>query len=78
MLWCLLAGYVVNDSSESLSYEEILFTMKARVGYVGPGFAFLSGIVLMIVLTVMFICSMPFVRRSGHFQVSAMTSHHVE
>lgn len=34
-----------------------------------PGYAFNSGVVLMIVLTVMIIGSMPFVRRGGCFEV---------
>lgn len=75
----MFAAYVVYDdpAKGTPEYWEFLFTLKSKIGFVGPGFAYLSGIVLIIVLTVMFICSMPFVRRKGHFQVSVTMVAHV-
>ena len=52
-----------------VTWAEWLFTLKAGIGWIGPGFAYVSGWVLDVVLTIMVICSMPFVRRGGHFQV---------
>ena len=48
---------------------EWFFTAKPRMfGLVG-GYANVTGFVLLAILTLMCICSMPFVRKSGHFQV---------
>ncbi|XP_045183850.2 NADPH oxidase 5-like [Mercenaria mercenaria] len=47
---------------------EVLFTVKAGVGFVG-GSAFITGWLLDVVLIVIVICSLPFIRRGGHFQV---------
>ena len=38
-----------------------------------PGIANPTGVILIIVLTIMVVCSMPFVRRSGHFEAFAWT-----
>ena len=51
------------------SWWEVLFTFRTKQGWVGPGFAYLSGILLQTILVVIVICSMPFVRRRGYFQV---------
>ena len=48
-------------------YEWILTTRPGMFGMAGCGSA--SGVGLFFVLLIMFICSLPFVRRSGHFQV---------
>ncbi|XP_053387037.1 NADPH oxidase 5-like isoform X3 [Mercenaria mercenaria] len=60
------AAHAANASA--LEMWEVLFTVKAGVGYVG-GSAFITGWLLDIILIVMVICSMPFIRRGGHFQV---------
>ena len=52
-----------------LAYWEILLTFKGPAGWLIGGTAYLSGVVLDIMLLIMVICSMPFVRRGGHFQV---------
>ena len=62
-----------NGTLRNVTYAEILFTLKSDVGWLVPGFAFLSGILLMITLTIMVLCSMPFVRKSGCFQVRNLT-----
>jgi len=60
------------SSGQPYTYFEWLFTRKP--GMFGmAGSASLSGIALMLVLLVIFICSLPFVRRSGHFQVFYVT-----
>ncbi len=73
-----ITDYVMEDAKKpnstyaalnGVEYWEILFTLKSGIGWIGPGFAYISGVILDIVLTIMVICSMPFVRRSGHFQV---------
>ena len=70
-----MTALVVEDSvppdntSAVLTYSDILLTLKSEVGYVGPGFAYISGLVLFALLTVMFIFALPFVRRNGYFQV---------
>ena len=64
-------GYVVSDTGENgtepLEYYEYLFTAKSRDG-VGD-LSGITGVVLCVVLILMAACSMPFVRRSGHFEV---------
>ena len=51
------------------TYHEWLFTMKPGVFGLIPGIANVSGISLIIILNVMVVCSMPFVRRGGYFEV---------
>ncbi|KAK7075488.1 NADPH oxidase 5 [Halocaridina rubra] len=48
---------------------EWLFTMKPGLFGLIPGIANPSGVALMIILTLMVICSQPFVRKSGYFEV---------
>lgn len=60
---------VNSTATPPLEYWEYLFTFKSKIGFVGPGFAYLSGVLLDIILLVMFLCSLSFVRRGGHFQV---------
>ena len=72
-----LVGYVLDDNEvnngelANATYAEILFTLKSKIGWLVPGFAYLSGVLLTIALTVMVFCSLPIVRRSGYFQVRA-------
>ncbi|ELU05067.1 hypothetical protein CAPTEDRAFT_147619 [Capitella teleta] len=46
-----------------------LFTLQSRIGYIGPGFGYLSGVILDVILFIMVICSLGFIRRGGHFKV---------
>ena len=64
---CNFSATVSNTTP--LEMWEVLFTTKAGVGFVA-GSAFITGWILDVILIVMVICSMPFVRRTGHFQVS--------
>ena len=58
------------EADKALKYWEYLFTLKGPLGYLIPGFAFLSGDIILVITIIMVICSMPFVRRSGKFEVS--------
>lgn len=53
------------------TYAEWLLTMRPGKFGLIHGFANPSGIALMIILAVMVICSQPFVRKKGNFEVSA-------
>ena len=50
------------------TYAEWLLTMQPHVFGMMGGEANPSGVALMIILSIMFICSLPFVRRRGHFE----------
>ncbi|XP_050396524.2 NADPH oxidase 5 [Patella vulgata] len=52
----------------NLTVPEFLITTKAQLGWV-YGLAPLSGVILNAILIVIIICSLPFIRRSGKFQV---------
>lgn len=54
-------------------YWEYIFTLMSGVGFVGPGFAYLSGFILMVLLLFMFVCALPCIRRKGYFQVKLFT-----
>lgn len=62
-------------NSQNWTYMQFLFdpqtSSQSGIFSLGliPGYAFNSGVILMIVLTVMVIGSMPFVRRGGCFEV---------
>lgn len=62
-------------NSKNWSYWQFLFMPEptSQVGILSlgliPGYAFNSGVILMVILTVMVICSLPFVRRGGCFEV---------
>ena len=45
-----------------------LFGVGTDLGWVG-GMAGLTGFLLLIIIAIMVICALPFIRRSGHFQV---------
>ncbi|XP_048251235.1 NADPH oxidase 5-like isoform X1 [Haliotis rufescens] len=59
---------MVAESQYNLTVPAFIFTTQADIGWVA-GFAPLSGVLLVVVFVIMFICSMPFVRRSGCFEV---------
>lgn len=61
-------AFLLDKSRDDLKLWEILFTTKAGFGWVYDT-AILTGWGLDIIVVIMVICSMPFVRRSGHFQV---------
>lgn len=53
---------------KNLTTVDCLFTTKAGVGWVGHS-AYITGWPILVILIVIVICSLPFVRRGGHFQV---------
>ena len=55
------------------SYYEWIFTMRPGIFGLIPGIANITGIALIGILTVMVVCSMPFVRRGGYFEVFYFT-----
>ncbi|KAJ8036591.1 NADPH oxidase 5 [Holothuria leucospilota] len=69
-------GYAHSISSEKLTAIEILLTnpnaTTLGLGIVA-GSAYITGWSLVVVLTVMVLCSLPIVRRSGHFQLFYFT-----
>lgn len=62
-------------NTEEYSVAEWLFTTKPGVfGLIG-GYANPTGVVLIVILIVMFVCSQPFVRRGGSFEVRLSITH---
>merc|ERR1719320_1934364 len=55
------------------SYAEWIFTMQPHLFGMMHGIANPSGVALIIILTIMFVCSLPFVRRRGHFEIFYFT-----
>ncbi|XP_078097371.1 NADPH oxidase 5 [Mustelus asterias] len=47
---------------------EYLFTTRPGIGWI-YGTSSITGVILLLLIILMFICSSPFVRRSGHFEV---------
>ncbi|XP_021366817.1 NADPH oxidase 5-like isoform X2 [Mizuhopecten yessoensis] len=58
----------MKNATTDMHVWEVLLTTKAGIGFVGAS-AFITGWMLDVVLVIMVICSLPFVRRSGHFEV---------
>ena len=56
------------DEDEYSAAEWLLTTKPGLFGLIG-GYANPTGIVLIIILVIMFVCSQPFVRRGGSFEV---------
>ncbi|XP_030829321.1 NADPH oxidase 5 [Strongylocentrotus purpuratus] len=70
------AWFVEKTTDGNVTMSALLFTNPHLTSLgLAPvsGSAFLTGWVLDIILAIMVICSMPFVRRSGHFQVFYFT-----
>lgn len=56
-------------NEDEYSFVEWLLTAKPGLfGLIG-GYANPTGVVLIVILLVMFVCSLPFVRRGGSFEV---------
>ncbi|XP_072173756.1 NADPH oxidase 5-like [Diadema setosum] len=70
------AWYVERNPYIDITMVELLFTNTSATSFgLAPvaGSAYITGWVLDVLLCVMVVCSMPFVRRSGHFQVFYFT-----
>ena len=61
------------EGGEPWTYAEWMLTMKPNMFGLISGIANPSGIALMCILTTMVICSLPFVRRRGHFEIFYFT-----
>ena len=46
-----------------------IFTLDSSIGWLIGGTAYMSGVVLDLILVIMVVCSLSCVRRSGHFEV---------
>ena len=57
-------------SGQPWNYGDWLFTARPGVFGLIPGMANPAGVGLIIILTIMVVCALPMVRRSGYFQVS--------
>lgn len=71
-----LAGMiVVNDeqlNSANYTMSEWILTSRPRLFGLVPGAANPTGVVLVLILSVISLCSMPLVRRGGCFEVTMM------
>ncbi|KAK8386529.1 hypothetical protein O3P69_010870 [Scylla paramamosain] len=56
-------------NEQNWTYAEWILTMRPGVLGLVPGIANPTGVALMVILTVMVVCSLPFVRKSGYFEV---------
>ena len=65
-----LHGKVIDADERSCRETCFQFTVKPDIGWI-HGSAALSGIILCVILLIIMICSMQWIRRGGHFQVSA-------
>ena len=60
---------ICNSTGKPWSYAEWIFTDKPSFLGSINGSANITGVVMMAILTIMFICSLPFIRRRGHFEI---------
>ena len=61
------------ETGQPWSYAEWLLTRKPNMFGLVHGIAYPTGVALMCILTIMFVCSLPFVRRHGHFEIFYLT-----
>ncbi|ESO81905.1 hypothetical protein LOTGIDRAFT_207486 [Lottia gigantea] len=63
-----IGNAVIVSETNNITAVEVIFTTKANLGWL-LGSAPITGVLLCPILIVMVICSMSFVRRSGHFEI---------
>uniref|UniRef100_A0A3B4AUN0 Uncharacterized protein n=1 Tax=Periophthalmus magnuspinnatus TaxID=409849 RepID=A0A3B4AUN0_9GOBI len=63
-----LFNFAKLSESGEFSFWEYVFTTRPGIGWV-KGTASVTGVILQVLIFLMVICSMTFVRRSGHFEV---------
>ena len=61
--------WIFGDLSGPWTYFEWLLTYRPNALGLMDGIAYPTGVALLSVLTIMIICSLPFIRRGGHFEV---------
>lgn len=64
-----LAGYHAPEHGGKYSYTEWMFTAKPHIYGLVPGWANITGVLLMILMVLMLVTSQEFVRRGGHFNL---------
>jgi hypothetical protein len=60
---------ICDDGGQPWTYLEWLLTTKPGAFGLFPGSAFPTGVFLILTLSIMFACSLPFVRRRGNFEI---------
>ena len=60
---------MIHTTDTEWTFWEYLFTTKPGIGWIHPGLGYITGDVLIVVLTIIVICSLSAVRASGYFQV---------
>jgi hypothetical protein len=64
---------VCTEDGRPWTYADWIFTMQPHLFAMMGGIANPSGVDLITILTIMFVCSLPFVRRRGHFEIFYFT-----
>ncbi|XP_046846021.1 NADPH oxidase 5-like [Xenia sp. Carnegie-2017] len=64
----------MKDNNATLAVWEYLFTTRGKQGWF-ENLAGITGVILILILVIMGIFSLPFVRRSGHFEIFYWTHH---
>ena len=64
-----LAGFHPPEHGGSYTYAEWMFTAKPHIFGLIPGWANITGVILMLLMVVMLITSQEWVRRGGHFNL---------
>ena len=59
----------MNDENYNYTMSEWLLTSRPKLYGLVAGTANPTGVILLVILTIMILCSMPFVRRGGCFEV---------
>jgi len=58
-----------NEGGQPWTYADWIFTGKVNIFGLIPGYANPTGVYLMIIMIILFVCSLPFIRRRGHFEI---------
>ena len=62
-------SWMFGSNTGRWTYLEWLLTNKPHVLGLVDGLAYPTGVSLLFILTIMVFCSLPFIRRGGHFEV---------
>ena len=62
-----------NSTGRPWTFAEWIFTSKPHIFGLEAGAANPTGLALIIILSIMFVCSLPFIRRRGHFEIFYFT-----
>ena len=63
---------MIHTTDTEWTFWEYLFTTKLGIGWIPPGLGYITGDILIVVLTLIVICSLSAVRASGYFQVRSI------